>query len=160
MPKKHKKKVEVQALSNAEMDYLESLGTFEFHEDEEMMSFCKPTERLDDYTKLAYQRYEKEFLIYENTSFTITKNFHLARARLAFSIYSKLATADSLSIWNNEYGLELKKLIITDLQEANQNIIKYKHEIGLKEGAKAEFEFLKYDKYYRPAKQKPLPKIK
>lgn len=98
MPKKHKKKVEVQALSNAEMNYLESLGTFEFHEDEEMMSFCKPPESLDDYTKLAYQRYGKEFLIYENTSFTITKNFHLARARLAFSIYSKLAAADSLSI--------------------------------------------------------------
>ncbi|MFG0682628.1 hypothetical protein ACF8GB_19245 [Pseudomonas sp. xss_4] len=160
MTKKHNKKIEVQALSNEEMDYLESLGSFEFHEDEEMMIFVKPTKSLDDYSNLAYQRFEKEFLIYENTSFSITKKFHLTRARLSFFIHSKLVAADSLLKWNDDYCLEPKKIIIKELQEANENIINYKKEIGLKEGVEAEFEFLKNDRFYRPAKQKPLPKLK
>lgn len=172
MPKKYNKTIQVQALSNEEMFYLESLGSFEFHEDEKMMTFGKPKKVLDDYEKLANERYEKERLIANSTSFSITKDFHVNRAKLAQFIHAKILAFNSLHMLEEGNESEdiyeaIKKLqadkefikdVNTNFQETfkhlNIEIQKLKKEIGLKDGAKAEFEFLKYDKFYRPTGKK------
>ncbi|MGZ0787513.1 hypothetical protein ACXM5X_31720 [Pseudomonas saponiphila] len=164
MTKKSAPKFPVQVLSNEELKSLEEQGSFEFHKDEVMMSFDTQLEKLVDYSKMAFTRFEQENLIADNTIFPQTRYFHILRRNLALAIYSKTIAQANLLYFKNKIdsnvefettneSINIVKLT-DDLLETTEKVEVLKLKAQIKLGADSEYDFLQFDEFYRPTKKK------